>query len=307
MRIGGGLRSASMNSRTELLEAALDSLAEGLAVADCEGHVTLWNEAAVAITGYPGSEMIGHQVREMLDQMVVGGSQHWIRRTEAALSTARGCVVRIRHKLANELTVVARVLELRDALGERIGSGVIFHPAECLDALPRGELSEGSSVGESRAELEDRLMTIHADFLRSGVPLGVLWIAVDQASRLRRSHGSRAVEAMLEKVERTLATGLKPTEEIGRWGDDEFLVLSHERNAAMLGAHGQLLVGVARTTDFRWWGDRVSLTVSVGAAQAQPGESLNELLSHAQAAMLSSVDSGGNHLTASRENTCLQS
>ena len=77
---------------------------------------------------------------------------------------------------------------------------------------------------------------------------------------------------MLEKVERTLASGLKPAEEIGRWGDDEFLVLSHERNAAMLAAHAQTLAGLARTTDFRWWGDRVSLTVSIGAAQAERGE-----------------------------------
>ena len=307
MKTGGGLRSGVMTSRTELLEAALDSLTEGLAVAGCEGHTALWNQAAEAITGYPGGEIIGRPVRAVLDQLVVGGSRHWLRQTEEQRPTGRGYAVRIRHKLENELTVMARVLELRDALGERIGSGVIFHPAECLDALPRGEMSESSSATENRAELEDRLTTIHADFLRSGVPLGVLWITIDQAPRLRRSHGTRAVEAMLEKMERALATGLKPTEEIGRWGDDEFLVLSHERNAAMLAARGQLLTGMARTTDFRWWGDRVSLTVSVGAAQAEPCESLSEFLARAQAAMLSSVDGGGNHVTASRGNACLQS
>jgi chemotaxis protein MotA len=31
-----------------------------------------------------------------------------------------------------------------------------------------------------------------------------------------------------------------------------------------------VLAGLARTADFRWWGDRVSLTVSIGAAQADP-------------------------------------
>ena len=30
----------------------------------------------------------------------------------------------------------------------------------------------------------------------------------------------------------------------------------------------KLLAGLARTADFRWWGDRVSLTVSVGVAMA---------------------------------------
>ena len=103
---------------------------------------------------------------------------------------------------------------------------------------------------------------------------------------------------MLEKVERTLASGLKPAEEIGRWGDDEFLVLSHERNAAMLAAHAQSLAGLARTTDFRWWGDRISLSVSIGAAQAERGEPLAKLLERAQAAMFASVLAEGNHITA---------
>jgi GGDEF domain-containing protein len=113
---------------------------------------------------------------------------------------------------------------------------------------------------------------------------------------------------MFEKVERTLANGLKPAEEMGQWGDDEFLVLSHERTAESLAAHAQTLAGLARTTDFRWWGDRVSLTVSIGAAQAEQGESLAQLLERAQAAMLSSVHLGGNHITpAMRRQPCLPS
>jgi diguanylate cyclase (GGDEF)-like protein len=200
------------------------------------------------------------------------------------------------------------VLTLRDGMGSRIGAGVVFHPAESMDALPHGELGEDSNVAESQTEVEDRLAVMHADFLGSGAPLGVLWVTVDQAHALRRTHGGRACEAMLEKVQRTLTTGLKPAEEIGRWGDDEFLVLSHERSGPMLAAHAQNLAGLARTTDFRWWGDRVSLTVSIGAAQAERGEPLSGMLERAQAAMLESVRAGGNHITASQgRRACLPS
>ena len=163
-----------------------------------------------------------------------------------------------------------------------------------------GNFSEDSNVGESQTEVEDRLAAMHEDFLRGDIPLGVLWVTVDQARDLRRTHGARACDAMLEKVERTLVNGLKPAEEIGRWGDDEFLVLSHERNTAMLAAHAQTLAGLARTTEFRWWGDRVSLTVSIGAAQAERDEPLVGLLERAQAAMLASVHAGGNHITAAQ-------
>ena len=284
--------------RTELLESALDSMAEGIALADHDGRLALWNRAAETITGFASAETVGHSVREMLDALVVGGAQHWIRQTDAVSAHGRGWPLRVRHKVGHEVPVVARVFLLRDGLGARIGTGVVFHPAEVLDALPHGELVEDANIRKSQVEIEDRLAAMHEDFLRSDTPLGVLWVTVDQASGLRRTHGARACEAMLEKVERTLASGLKPAEEIGRWGDDEFLVLSHERNAAMLAAHAQSLAGLARTTDFRWWGDRISLSVSIGAAQAERGEPLAKLLERAQAAMFASVRAEGNHITA---------
>ena len=59
-----------------------------------------------------------------------------------------------------------------------------------------------------------------------------------------------------------------------------------------------MLGGLARTTDFRWWGDRISISVSIGAAQAEKGESLDRLLERAQSAMSASVHG---HQRSSRE------
>ena len=285
-----------MVDRVELLEAALNNLGEGVALADHEGRIAFWNHAAEVITGYESRKMAGQNVRETLDALIVGGAQHWVRQTDADPVAQRGSLVHVQHSGGYAIALMAQVLILRDSLGQRIGSGAVFHPA--AGKLPHGRIEQDCDVTESQAEVEDRLAKMHEDFRRMGLPLGVFWITADQACGLRRTHGSRAVEAMLEKMERTLATGLSPGEEIGRWGDDEFLVLSHERNAAVLAQQGQELVGRARTTEFRWWGDRISLTVSIGAAQAQPGEELGPLLERAQAAMQGSIHAGGNQITA---------
>jgi len=60
-----------------------------------------------------------------------------------------------------------------------------------------------------------------------------------------------------------------------------------------------MMAGLARTTDFRWWGDRVSLTVSIGAAQAVSDgvETLAQLLERARQAMEASARGGGNRAT----------
>jgi diguanylate cyclase (GGDEF)-like protein len=201
--------------------------------------------------------------------------------------------------------VIVRVLALRNGLGERIGTALLFHPAESLDALPHGESSAYPGMAESRAELEERLQTEFDDFARGGSPLGVLWISVDQAEELRKTHGAAACNAMLEKVRHAMGQGLRPAEEMGRWGDDEFLIVAHERSADMLAAHAQMLDGLARTADFRWWGDRVSITVSIGAAQADNDatETLTQLLKRAREAMEASSRAGGNRVTAAVSNS----
>jgi diguanylate cyclase (GGDEF)-like protein len=249
------------------------------------------------ITGYRSGEMIGKGARHLLEALVIGGAGQWIRTTDIGVLRDGGSMVRIRHALGYEVPVLARVIVLRDGMGTRIGSGVFFHPADNIDALPHGESNDDAKISDTQTQLEDRLARLHEDFQRGDLPLGVIWVTVDQAADLRRSHGRRACEEMLAVMERTLASGLKPTEEIGRWGDNEFLILSHERNSAALADHAQLLAGLARTAEFRWWGDRISLTVSIGAAQAEHGEMLSSLLKRALAAMLASIHAGGNHIS----------
>lgn len=286
-----------MTESLELFESALDSLPEGMAFADLEGRIRFWNNAAEEITGHARVDLLGRPVREALEAVIVGGARQWVQETDAETLPGRGSLVRAHHRLGHILPLLVRVLALRDGLGGRIGTAVVFHPADNLDALPRGDCGESSGVEASQTELEDKLESEYEDFIRGGMPFGVLWITLDQAHELRKTHGARACEAMVEKMERTLMHGLRPAEQMGRWGEDEFLIISHERSAETLTAHGQVLAGLARTTDFRWWGDRVSLTVSIGAAQADQDETLAKLLEGAQAAMLASMHAGGNHVS----------
>src|SRR5208283_3119109 len=285
-----------MTDRTELLEAALDSLPEGVALLDPEGGVAFWNRAAEAITGHAGANLLARPVPQALKPLLNGAQQGDLQpgmRPQAE----RGILVHILHRLGHDVPALTRILVLRDGLGGRVGTAALFHPAESLDALPHGECEEHAGVETSQTDLEERLESAFEDCTRAGLPLGVLWVTVDQAGELRKTHGAQACERMLEKVDRALAQGLRPGEELGRWGDDEFLIISHERTAEMLAAHAQVLAGLARTADFRWWGDRVSLTVSIGAAQAGADETLPQLLERAQDAMAASMQAGGNHIT----------
>lgn len=287
-----------MTDRMALLEAALDSLPEGLALLDQKCAVMFWNQAAEAMTGYRAADLLASPQAQHCLLNALQACQ-----TAAGTPPDRGTLVRAHHQLGHDFPVIARVLPLQDGLGERLGTAILFHPAERLDALPHGESSDGTELEASQTDLEERLQLEFEDFDRGGESLGVLWLTVDQGPELRKTHGAAACQAMVDKVRHALAAGLRPAEELGRWGDDEFLVIAHERTPEMLAGHARTLAGLARTADFRWWGDRLSLTVSVGAAQAEPGETLAALLRRARQAMEASMREGGNRVTFSHRAT----
>lgn len=288
-----------MPDRSELLETALDCLPEGIALFDKAGEVILWNQAAQAVTGYAAIDLLAQPLPDGLEPLLPETLRGKEQGDEEMPQNGERTLARARHKMGHSLPVITRVLVLRDTLGERIGAAVLFHPAESLDALPHGETRGDKGVEESRAEIEERLQEKFDDFARGGTPFGVMWVGVDQAEELRKTHGAGAHQTMIEKVRRALSQGLRPVEEMGRWGDEEFLILASERSAEMLAVRARTLAGMARTADFRWWGDRISLSVSIGSAQAVGhGESLAQLLERTRDAMEASRQAGGNRATA---------
>lgn len=286
-----------MADRAELAEAALDVYPEGLALLDQVGRVVYWNRAAEIMTGHGGATLLGRELPPALEPLTCCRSLEPMQPfANGGNGTAAGTLVHAQHRRGHDLPAIARQFVLRDTLGGRIGTAAVFHPAERNNALPHGETSEASEVRESQAEMRERLESEWEQFEGQAGALGVMWIRVDQAEELRRTHGAQACETMLENMERTLANNLRPGEQIGRWGDGEFLVLSHEGGADVLANHARVLAGIARTAEFRWWGDRVSLTVSMGTAAAERGEKLADLLQRAQSAMRESEHAGGNRV-----------
>ena len=292
----------------EILGAALHALEEGIAVLDSESRVVLWSPAAEAISGHLAADLLSrplpvsfYKIEDphlaMQEETAVG--RETVR--PKPMAPERPALVSLRHRQGHSLPAMMRRVPLRDAMGKRFGTLMRFHPVDEIDTLPHGhgedDDAQDKRVEQGQAEMEDRLDEAWNDFTSGAVPFGILWVNIDQGAGLRKTHGHDASEAMLGIMERTLVHSLRPAETLGRWGAHEFLVLCHERSAEMLRAHAEHLSHLARAADFRWWGDRVSLTLSVGAAHAAEGDSLHSLLTRAQQGMLESSYAGGDRAT----------
>ena len=64
-----------MTERTELLDAALDSLPEGIALIGTKGQVVFWNQAAETITGFAGMDLLGRPAPAALKPLLGAGQQ----------------------------------------------------------------------------------------------------------------------------------------------------------------------------------------------------------------------------------------
>ena len=187
-------------------------------------------------------------------------------------------LVWMNHKLGHSIPVMLRKTILYDLHHLQNGTVLKFYPVDVADLLPHGDTGEDVDIERSQAEMEDRLDAAHHQWIVNHLPIGLMWVTVDQAREMRKTHGRDACESMLRVVEQTLFRNLNPAEIIGRWGRDEFLILASERKPEVLVEHARRLAGVSRTAEFRWWGDRVGISVSIGVSQAFEGETLISLI-----------------------------
>jgi diguanylate cyclase (GGDEF)-like protein len=279
-----------MSYRVDMLEATLDRMEEAIVIVDSQSNVLFWNKTAAELTGYLSEEVLAHTCPDL----------YATHANHVDSESSKPNATTINHKCGYAVPGMLRVFDLHDPLGESSGKALLFYPIDELDTLTPADSSGSVDIERSQAEMSDRLEAAHHQWMTANIPFSLLWITIDQAEALRTSHGRDACESMLRTMEQTLSRQMKPAEIIGRWGLSEFLVLTHERTSKMLLEHAQRLAGVARTADFRWWGDRIGLTVSIGAACASEGHTLRSILNGALNAMHSATYAGGNQVIEAR-------
>lgn len=131
---------------------------------------------------------------------------------------------------------------------------------------------------------------------RYGRPCALVMFDIDHFKRFNDTQGHDAGDEVLVRVARTVATQLRDTDHVGRWGGEEFIVL-----AAITGLEGathlaERLRGAIAALAIRDYG---SVTASFGVAVHRKGEQSRDMVKRADLALYAAKEGGRNRVEVS--------
>jgi diguanylate cyclase (GGDEF)-like protein len=134
---------------------------------------------------------------------------------------------------------------------------------------------------------------------RYGATFALLLFDVDRFKQINDTHGHHIGDDVLVSLARLVEESLRGCDHLGRWGGEEFVVLAtHSDMEAAVGL-AERLRGLVATLQVE--GVDQPITISIGVAVWQPGDSCKTLMARADAAMYQAKHSGRNRVEVAEE------
>ncbi len=278
------------------LKATLESTADGILVTDLLGRIRAFNQRFAATWGIPADLLESHRDEAVYDWMCrsVPDSAAYRRRLHAIQeATLLSASDRLTLHSGQVLERVTRPLWCR---GQAMGRVYSFRDlSEQLAAQTRIEelsLTDPLTGLPNRRQLAERVAKASQRVKREGGGFALLVIDLDRFRQINDSLGHVIGDRVLIDVARRIKSCMRADDLLGRTGGDQFALLvdGAETEVAERTAR-RVLDAVA--APYNLDGSQFTLTCSIGGALCPGnGHTADELVRHAEAAVLAVKDGG---------------
>lgn len=144
----------------------------------------------------------------------------------------------------------------------------------------------------NRRALDEDLARQISEWKRHRRPLSVMMIDIDHFKKFNDTYGHQAGDAVLQQVAGLLRKTMREADLVGRFGGEEMAVVlpgTESQEACRAAERARKAISDA---SFTYEGQRLHVTVSVGASQCMEAESADELLRRADDALYAAKQAG---------------
>ncbi|HZL97426.1 MAG TPA: sensor domain-containing diguanylate cyclase [Terriglobales bacterium] len=276
-----------------LFETASDAI---LSI-DEDGLILMANRAAKDVFEYPGQEIAGLDVRRLLGSGQEGAWEvlaRYASRTESGKYVESSAVSRSGKKIPFHISVSENV-----SGGKRIYTAIMRDVSqikayeEDLQILAN---TDSLTRLYNRRQLYPILQKELDHAVRKKVPFSVLLIDIDHFKKFNDTYGHAGGDLLLVGFADKMRSAIRQMDSAFRFGGEEFVVLLPEiagKDAMVPAERFRQLIADS------WFpmppgGQPVSVTVSVGIAEYRNGDTLDDVIRHADLAMYAAKSGGRN-------------
>jgi len=295
-------------NETQVFQATVDNLYDGVYVVDRSRRITHWNRAAAAATGYAASEVVGQRcsddILEHTDEKgaVICNVGCPLAKTLAD-GEVRNAQAYLHHKRGHRVPVSLRIAPVYDEAGSICAAVQVFSEntkvmaaLEQVRELEKLALLDPLTGLPNRRCLEHSLTARFDEMHRYGWPVGVLYADIDRFKQINDTFGHDAGDQVLRMVGLTLAGASRSFDVIGRWGGEEFLDVITRVSVEDLRAIAERKRALVERAFLKTERGKLCVTVSIGAALATREDTEDSLIKAADECMYESKLQGRNRV-----------
>jgi len=291
---------------------AVDVLVSDNQSFDGEMNGDLYDKYISPETGRQAVKDVGERIQSQLESMIgllgeasEGAGQYRDRLQDASVTLGGEGVGLdgLKGVVQSLIADTQKVAEQNSRLDDKLknSSQQMQNLREELEVAQREAMTDGLTGIPNRKFFDMSLRQAVMDSMESGKALSLLMLDIDFFKKFNDEHGHQIGDEVLKLVARVLQTSIKGRDVAARYGGEEFSIILPDttlRNAVAVGEHIRKSMAsrkIVRRNSGTTFGN---ITLSIGAAQFEMGESMSSVIERADAALYRAKDGGRNRVMA---------
>ena len=286
----------------EFYQALLDNLFEALYVVDQHESIVYWNKGCEQLTGYTALEMVGQPYRQTAIAYQKGMNPDQTKQRPGIVRVLETQVPgkwkgSIQRKNGQTVQVKSHITPIILDNGQIAGAVEVLRNMTSQLTLEQAHLKilEISRIDQltglyNRCAITEFFKAEVERSVRYQQPFSIIMADIDHFKRFNDHYGHETGDRVLSRVGRLFDESIRQPDVAGRWGGEEFLILTPNSNRRSARELALRLCDKIRKISLD--GISETITVSLGVSQLNQSQTMDQLLYQADQALYRAKNNG---------------